>query len=258
MNDLIQINDLSYSYTNIDVLKGITLSMKKGEVLGILGPNGSGKTTLLKIISGILKDYRGSAKINSKEVNSFAPKELAKIVSFVPQEFNPTFNFKCETIVSFGRNPYSNFFGGFTKKDFDIVDNAMIEADVVNLKNRYYFTLSGGEKQRVVIAKTFAQKGHILLLDELTTHLDPGHTQKISSIIMEKIKKENSTTIMVAHDVNEAIAFSQKLIFIKEGKIVAEGKPEDIISEKLIKIVYGAKSLITENPLTKKPYVLYY
>ncbi|MFW6119663.1 MAG: ABC transporter ATP-binding protein [Petrotogales bacterium] len=258
MNKFIQIRDLFYSYTDVNVLKGINLSLKKGEVLGVLGPNGSGKTTLLKIIAGILKDYNGSLKINGKEVKSYSTKELAKIVSFVPQEFNPTFNFKCNTIISFGRNPHINFFGGFTKEDFEIIDHAMSEADVDNLKNRYYFTLSGGEKQRVVIAKTFAQKGQILLLDELTTHLDPGHAQKISRIIMEKIKKESLTTFMVAHDVNEAIAFSQKLVFIKEGDVIAEGKPEDIVSEKLIRTVYGAKSAIIENPLTKKPYVIYH
>ncbi|TYB95663.1 MAG: ABC transporter ATP-binding protein [Kosmotoga sp.] len=258
MNKLIKITNLSYSYTELEVLKKISLSINRGEVLGILGPNGSGKTTLLKIISGILKDYKGFVKIKGKEVRSFSPKELAKIVSFVPQEFNPTFNLKSETIISFGRNPYINFFGGFTKKDFEIIDHAMNEADVLSLKDRDFFTLSGGEKQRVVIAKTFAQRGQILLLDELTTHLDPGHTQKITDIIMGKIKKENLTTIMVAHDVNEAISFSHRLIFVKEGKIIAEGKPEDIISEELIRTVYGAKSLIIENPLTRKPYVIYH
>jgi iron complex transport system ATP-binding protein len=258
MNELISISNLSYSYADIDVLKKINLSINKGEILGILGPNGSGKTTLLKIVSGILKDYRGSVKIKNKEVSSFSPKELARIISFVPQEFNPTFDFKCDTIISFGRNPYIGFFGGFTKRDYEIIDHAMNEADVLNLKDRVFYTLSGGEKQRVVIAKTFAQKGQILLLDELTTHLDPGHTQKITNIIMEKIKKENLTTIMVAHDVNEAIAFSQRLIFIKEGNIIAQGKPKDIITEDLIRTVYEAESLIIENPLTKKPYVIYH
>ncbi|OAA31262.1 ABC transporter [Kosmotoga arenicorallina S304] len=258
MAEALNISNLKYSYGENVALKGVNLSLREGEILSVLGPNGSGKTTLLKVISGILHDYKGSIKLYGKEISRYSVKELAKLVSYIPQEFSPAFDLKCETIVLFGRNPYVKAFKGFVKEDYKIVSESMEKADILDFKERLFRTLSGGERQRVVIAKAIAQKGKLMLLDEFTSHLDPGHSQKLMELVKNMIKQEEITAINIAHDINQAINISDRLAFLKAGRVIAHGRVEDILSVSLIEEVYEARSSIIENPITKKPLVVFY
>ncbi|ACR80290.1 ABC transporter ATP-binding protein [Kosmotoga olearia] len=254
----VRVEGLTYRYTNEEVLKNISFSVEKGKVLSILGPNGSGKSTLLKIIVGILRDYSGSVKILDKEVKEYSIKHLAMIASYIPQEFSPVFDLKNFTIVSFGRNPHLSLFRGLNKRDYEIIEASMKSTEVYEFRERRCSTLSGGEKQRVIIAKSLAQEGQLLLLDEFTTHLDPGHSQKLLDLTLNLIKTNNLTAIMVAHDVNQAIKVSSEIMFLKDGKIISKGHPEEVITEELLEKVYGVKSKIIKNPINGKPLVIFH
>ncbi|AKI96985.1 ABC transporter ATP-binding protein [Kosmotoga pacifica] len=258
MVEVLKAERVKYSYGEIQALNGVSFSLYEGEILSILGPNGGGKSTLLKIVSGILKNYEGSVKLYGKEVSVCSIKELARIISYIPQEFSPAFDLRCETIVLFGRNPHVTALHSFTKDDYKIIEESMKRADALEFRDRLFNTLSGGERQRVVIAKAIAQKGKIMLLDEFTTHLDPGHSQKLIELVKNMMKLEGITAINVAHDINQAINMSDRIAFLKDGKILAVGKAEEILTETLIEKVYDAKSTIIENPLTKKPLVVFY
>jgi len=234
MVEALKIKDLKYSYGEINALNGVNLSLYEGEILSVLGPNGSGKTTLLKVISGILHNYKGSARLYGREISGYSIKELAKLVSYIPQEFSPAFDLKCETIVFFGRNPHIANFKGFGIEDYRIVRESMDKADILDFKDRLFRTLSGGERQRVIIAKAIAQKGKLMLLDEFTSHLDPGHSQKLMELVKTMIKEEGITAINIAHDVNQAVNISDRLAFLKDGRILAIGNAEEVLSESLI------------------------
>jgi iron complex transport system ATP-binding protein len=255
MSKIISIEDLTFSYNKNPVLKNISLQINEGESIGILGPNGSGKTTLLKLISGILNGYSGKIKIFGKNINKFSRKELSQMISYIPQNLNINFDLLVETIVSFGRNPYIGLFKGLEKNDYTRIHNAMKEAEITHLKDRIFNTLSGGEKQRTSVAKSLAQDGNILLLDEFVTHLDPGHAQKILSLTKKLIDERHMTSIGVFHDINRAINICHKLVFLKEGKIQEKIKPENI-SVSLLKYIYEIQIKIIDNPYTGKPYVI--
>lgn len=257
MADAISVKALEFYYGENRILKGIDFNLIKGEILGILGPNGGGKTTLLKIISGILRGYKGSVEVMGKEVESYRRKELAAVVSYVPQAFDPSFELKTKTVVSFGRNPHIGIMKGLSTRDLEKIDRSMEMTDVLEFGNRLFSTLSGGEKQRVIIAKALAQEGQLMLLDEFSAHLDPGHSQKVINMATDLIRREHLTAISVFHDLNQAIGMVDRILFLKNGRVIARGKPEEVITEKLVEEVYGARNVIIENPVNGRPLVLF-
>lgn len=257
MDRAAEIKALRYSYGNGDVLNGIDLNVERGEVIGILGENGSGKSTLLKITAGILRNYRGSVRVFNEEVCRTANKRLARMIAYLPQFFAPTFDLRVRTIVTFGRNPFVGFMKGLTGNDVEIVDRSMKAANVIKLSERLYSTLSGGERQRTVIAKALAQEGKVLLMDEFSAHLDPGHSQKVTKIALELAREKKLSVIAAFHDVNQAISMSDRLLFLKEGNVIALGCPEEVVNESLMKEVYDADTCILENPVNKKPLVIF-
>lgn len=257
MAEAISVDSLNFYYGDNHVLKGVDFNLLRGEILGILGPNGGGKTTLLKIISGILKGYKGSVKVMRKEIDNYHRKELAAVVSYVPQAFVPSFELKTRTVVSFGRNPHIGLMKGLTGRDIEIIDESMARTDVLEFGDRLFSTLSGGEKQRVIIAKALAQEGQLMLLDEFSAHLDPGHSQKVINMATDLIRKEQLTAVAVFHDLNQAIGMVDRLLFLKNGRVVAGGKPEEVVNEKLVEEVYGARNVVIENPINGRPLVLF-
>ncbi len=257
MGKAVDIGNLRFSYGNGDVLNGIDLSVERGEVIGVLGQNGSGKSTMLKIVAGIFKDYRGSVNVFGEEIVSMSNRQIARLIAYLPQFFTPSFDLKVKTIVSFGRNPFIGLMRGLTRDDIEVVNRSMKMADVHQFSERLYSTLSGGERQRSVIAKALAQEGEILLMDEFSAHLDPGHSQKVTKIALELARDKHLTVIAAFHDVNQAVGMSDRLLFLKEGKVVALGKAEEIVTEELMETVYDASTRITENPINKKPLVVF-
>ncbi|AFK07826.1 ABC transporter [Mesotoga sp. HF07.pep.5.2.highcov] len=258
MVEPIQIEGLHFSYGKEEVLRGIDLHLKNGEVLGVLGPNGSGKSTLMSVICGIRKNWSGKISVMGDNLRGLSTKKLARIVSYIPQSFEPSFDLKVETIVSFGRNPHLNGLGNMTNEDYRIIEESMRLTEVYEFKDRPFSTLSGGEKQRVIIAKALAQEGKILLMDEFTTHLDPGHARRVGKIATDLVRAKGLSAIAIFHDINQAVEISDRLLFINNGRVIASGKVWDIVTPEIISLVYGLKSRIMENPISGLPLVVFY
>ncbi|HUM22379.1 ABC transporter ATP-binding protein [Mesotoga prima] len=258
MVEPIQIEGLHFSYGKEEVLRGIDLHLKNGEVLGVLGPNGSGKSTLMSVICGIRKNWSGKISVMGDNLRGLSTKKLARIVSYIPQSFEPSFDLKVETIVSFGRNPHLKGLGNMTNEDYRIIEESMRLTEVYEFKDRPFSTLSGGEKQRVIIAKALAQEGKILLMDEFTTHLDPGHARRVGKIATDLVRAKGLSAIAIFHDINQAVEISDRLLFINNGRALASGKVWDIVTPEIISLVYGLKSRIMENPISGLPLVVFY
>lgn len=258
MTEVIEIDDLAFAYGKEEVLKGINLKLHRGEVLGILGPNGSGKSTLMSVICKIQKNWRGGIRIMGKNLESYTGRKLARILSYIPQIFEPVFDLKVETIVAFGRNPHLKGLSDLSARDYEIVAEAMELTEVEKFKDRLFSTLSGGEKQRVVIAKALAQTGEILLMDEFASHLDPGHARKIGKIATDLVRAKGLSAMSVFHDLNQAIEISDRLAFLKDGKVFVCGNVQEVVNPDVIRQVYGLKAKIITNPVNGLPLVVFY
>jgi len=251
MNTAISIKNISYSYDNSIVLKDLSFDIKKGDFFIIIGPNGSGKTTLMKIFAGIIKNRTGQLKIFNKFIKSYPKKSLAKIIAFVPQMIPLNFPFTVIELVLMGRSPYLGILGFAQQKDMDIAMKAISFAGVEHLINRKINELSGGECQRVFIAKAICQEPEIILLDEPTASLDLAHQIKTMDL-MEKLQEEKGlTVVMVSHDINLAAMYGTSLLLLKNGGIVNIGAPEDVLTFKTLEGAYECKLLVDQSPIGK-------
>jgi len=255
--EILILNNLSYSYTlETKVLKDINFKVHEGELIGIIGPNGSGKTTLLKCIAGVLKNYTGSIKIFGREIKSFNRKELAKIITFVSQNFSPAFDFTVKEIVYMGRIPYHNFFQTSVIGDEEIVESAIFAMDLQGFENRKFNSLSEGEKRRVIFARALAQDTEFLLLDEPFAHLDINYSYETAKLIQTRVKEFGKTIIGVFHNINMASLFCDRIIVMNNGKIVSEGEPEKVYKREVIKEAFKTDCTIIKHPQLGRPQVI--
>lgn len=252
---ILSVKNLDFSYNQNKVLDNISFSVEEGSFISILGPNGSGKSTLVNLISKVLIGYEGKIEVGGRDIRKLNPKDIAKMVAVVPQYTNPGFSFTVSEMVMMGRHPYISRFGTEGKEDFDAVSGAMEKTKILPFANRKFTELSGGEKQRVIMAQALAQDSSILLLDEPTSHLDINFQIEFMNLFLSLNKKENKTIIGIFHDVNLAIQNSKKIMLLKEGRIFNFGSGEDIINRESIKSVFGSDVFIGRNPITKKLYV---
>jgi len=243
----LEINNLSFSYNGFPALEGVKLELGPGEVLGIVGPNGSGKSTLLKCMNRILKTKQNTVLIDGKDVGTIALKELAKMMGYVPQSSRNTFPFTVFDVVLMGRRPYIQWSLG--DRDKEIVAQILEYLGIGNLAMRYFNELSGGEQQKVIIARALAQQPQILLLDEPTTSLDIRHQLEILCILRSLTQNKHCSVIVAMHDLNLASRFSDRMLILKKGCIFAVGNPESVITEENIEAVYGIKSRVTSSVL---------
>ncbi len=251
----IEANRIKFSYNTVEIIKDVSLVLEQGEFLGIIGPNGAGKSTVLRILCGILKPKHGFVNIFDKNIATINSKMVAQQIGFVPQETHFALDFLVEDIVLMGRYPYLRSFQKEGRYDYQMCEQVLKEADVLELRKRPINALSSGERQRVVIARTLAQEPKILLLDEPTSHLDLYH----QFTIMELLKKLNSqgiSIIIVNHDLNLASLYCHKLILMHQGTVYAAGAPQTLINEKILKDVYGAKVRVINHPDKKVPQIL--
>ncbi|MGM0640019.1 MAG: ABC transporter ATP-binding protein [Thermotogota bacterium] len=255
---MIKINNLVFSYGDTFTLNIENLKIKSGERISIIGPNGSGKTTLIKIISRLINDYQGDIFIKNKNIKRFSNKELSRNLAVVPQEFNTIFSYDVESIVSTSRLPYAKKFSLFENNiDKNIIDKSLKYTDLKNMKNKTFSNLSGGEKQRVMIARAFAQETDILLLDEFTSHLDPGHTDLLIKLVEKFSDSLNKTVISIFHDINLASFFSNRILVMKDGKIFKDGAPKEVITKEIIKEAYDFEGYIIDHPVKHVPQILF-
>jgi len=254
---VIQTKNLNWDYNGIKVLDNVSIDIRFGTFTGILGPNGAGKTTLLKQILNLLQVEKKSILIRGTDIKSYSRKEISKIEAYVPQNVKIDFNFTVEQIVLMGRTPFMGRFDRESQKDIQIAEWAMKETGVLNFKDKLITHLSGGELQRVVIARALTQEPVIMALDEPTSHLDIHHQINILSILRTLAKREGLTIVAVLHDFNHALEYCDNLFLLDQGKIVNSGPPEDVITPKVMKDIYNLNVKITRNPFTGNPYMVH-
>ncbi len=255
MNPAITVSNLSLSFGKRNVLRHLSFSVEKGDFFIIIGPNASGKTTLMKLMAGILKPQKGQIEILGLPNRSYTPKALAREVAFVPQRLPVDLPFTVGEAVLLGRAPYQGALGIERERDLEIAQQAMQFTEVVHLSGSTLGQLSGGEQQRVFIARAICQEPEIMLLDEPTAALDLAHQVKVMDL-MEKLKKEKGiTVIMISHDVNLAAMYGDQVLLLKDGEIVCRGEPRDVLSFQKLEETYGCRLLVDESPLGGFPRV---
>ncbi len=253
---MVRVEDLSFSFGKVPTIKGVSFSVKKGEFFCIAGSNGAGKSTLLRLLARIYKPRSGKVVIKDRNVWLYSQKEFAKIVAVVSQ--NPSFEFmKVEEFVGLGRIPHFKGLQLFEKKeDKKKIERAINLCGLEKLKNSYITEISGGERQLVFIARALAAEPEILLLDEPLSNLDIHHQERILHLLLNLKNKFDLTVIAVLHDLNIASEFCDRLMFLKEGRVVCSGKPEEVVKDLFVRETFLlADPIIFENPISKKPYL---
>lgn len=248
--NILEIKNILYSIENTKILKDISFRCQSGEIIGIIGPNGSGKTTLLKTINGINSIEKGDILLNNRNIKDYKEKELARDISFMNQNTNIEFDFPCIDIVILGRYPYLTRFQEYSKKDVEIAEKYMKITDTLKFRDKSILQLSGGERQRVLFAKILTQESQVILLDEPTASLDMRYEEELLQEILKQ-KDEEKIIILVIHNLRTAIKYCSRLILLSNGAIVKDGKIEEVITEENLNNVYGVKTKVYYNKISK-------
>ncbi|AFQ42596.1 ABC transporter ATP-binding protein [Desulfosporosinus meridiei] len=244
----LQVESLSFSYDHKAIIEDICLNVKKGEFVGLIGPNGSGKSTILKNLYRALQPDRGEVKLDGENLFKLTHKQAATKIGVVGQENALPFDFKVEEIVAMGRSPHKKLFAGDSPEDKEIVRQALAYLRMEDMAKKNYLKLSGGEKQRVLIARAIAQKTDFLILDEPTNHLDIGYQLQI----LDFVKRLQATVLTAIHDLNIAALYCDRIYVLKEGKIYTRGTAEEVLTPEIIFEVYGIKADVIIHPFTQK------
>ena len=240
------------------VLNAVTCSIDSGKILGILGPNGSGKSTLLKLLARVLRPRSGTVELFGNPLSRLSQVEVAKQVALVPQETMQIFPFTIAEMVLMGRFPHHRGWGGWHWEDSDdwrIAHQAMEDLDVLHLGSRLVTDVSGGERQRAVIARALTQIPQVLLLDEPTAFLDLHHQLDIARILRRLNRERGLTVILVSHDLNLASQYCDRLMLLRHGQVVEVGSPLEVLRPDLLESVYGCQVLVDGHPQSGLPRV---
>ena len=255
-NTIITIDNFSFSIKNNVILEDVSLKVNEGDYLSIIGPNGVGKTTLLKCLIRIFTGGKGTINLAGKSLNSYTQRELAKLISYVPQSDGRSLDFTVNEFVMMGRYPYFSPFSSVSKEDREAVSEALASTETEHLADRYLNTLSGGERQIVFIAAAIAQGSRIFLLDEPTTFLDPRHQSDIHKILKRVNSEYGITIVSVTHDINNAILLSNHIIVLKEGTVAFSGAPSEVMCNKVLERIYEKTFLFVNHPVTGQPVII--
>ena len=258
------LKNVSFSYSrgkraeSEAVLKELSCLILSGRVLGILGPNGSGKSTLLKLLARVFYPQNGTIDLLGKSLSGLSQVDVAKRVALVPQETLQVFPFTIAEMVLMGRSPHHQGWGGWhweDSQDWSVAQKAMDELDVAHLGDRLVTEVSGGERQRAVIARALVQEPQILLLDEPTAFLDLHHQLDIARIIKRLNRERGLTVVLVSHDLNLASQYCDQVLLLNHGRLAAMGTPQTVIQPKIIEAVYGCSVLVDRHPQSGLPRV---
>jgi len=247
----ITIKSLTFGYNGSMILDGLNLVVEDSEVLGLVGPNGSGKTTLIKCMDKILKP-KGSILIDGRDIDTVSRTELAKRLGYVPQSSSTPLATTVFDTVLMGRRPHISW--RVSDSDLDKVADILGLLHLENLAMRDFSQLSGGQKQKVLIARALAQEPEVLLLDEPTSSLDMKHQLEVMETIASLVKEKKISAIMALHDLNLASTFADKLAILKDGRIYAAGEPADLLNAANIREVYGVEAIVMNN--LNRPYII--
>ena len=244
---LIATKGLNFAYADEPVIRDISLNFQAGEFTGVIGPNGSGKSTLLKLIGGILPSPSETVFFKNRELSHYKKKDLAVSIAWIPQEKQMAFSFKVIDIVLMGRHPYLSPLSFEGEDDYRIAEEAMRQTQVLEFANRSFNEISGGEKQRVMIASAITQKPEVMLLDEPTSALDIKYQVEILSILKRLNEQENKSLILAMHDLHLASKFCKRLVLLNEGQVFCEGTPAEVLKKEILEEVYEVKVKIFQD-----------
>ena len=248
----LSIEKIHFSYEDVQVLRDVSFTVNTPGLVGIIGPNGSGKSTLIKNILDFLQPDSGRVMYNCRSVSELNLIEKARTMSYVPQSITPNFSHTVFYTVLMGRKPYIGW--SYAEDDKAVAENTLKQMNLYTLRNRMFSTLSGGEKQKVLLARAIAQDCELMLLDEPTSNLDLRHQQEVLTYLCRLSIDNQVTILMVIHDLNLASMFCDRLIMFNEGEKVVEGAPSQVITKELMKSVYNVDVEIIYNE--DKPHIL--
>lgn len=246
---VLKIQDLTAGYRSKAILEQISFSVGKGELVSLVGPNGAGKSTLLKTIRGLLPALSGKIILQGKEIKSFSERDFARQAGFLQQQTRVPFAYSVREVVRTGRYPYLQWWQQTGRKDEEIVRACLAYTGVLDFIDCPVQELSGGQRQRVFLAKVLAQQTPLLLLDEPATGLDLMYQEEIFRFCRE-LCQAGRTILMVVHELSLAARFSSRLILLANGRMLADGSPEEVINPELLTQAYGVPIEVKENPLT--------
>lgn len=253
---MLDIQGLSVGYQHRLVLQDIDMEVQAGELVAVIGPNGAGKSSLLKAVSGFLPATAGKVLVDGKQVNRLDAATRARMLSVVPQAHSLPSDFQVFQTVLLGRTPYLGWLGQAGAKDYALVEKAMMQTDTLHLGDRLMGELSGGEQQRVLLARALAQAAPVMLLDEPTNHLDIRHQTEFLTL-MRRLAKENGLTVLAAlHDLNLTALYADRVAILSRGWLKALGTPEQVFTDEILSDVYGTSLRVVSHPELGLPLVL--
>ena len=245
--------DLHISYGGPKIIEGLNVTIPNGEVTAIIGPNGCGKSTLLRALARILTPDKGIVFLDGIDIGNIPTREVARKLGILTQNQRAPEAVSVSDLVRRGRYPHQRIFDQWSKEDEKAVDHALEITGLSEYKEKHVDELSGGQKQRVWIAMILAQDTNLMLLDEPTTHLDMPHQIEILEMLVKLSVDEDRTVVLVLHDINMAARYCSNLIALKEGKILATGRPSKVVTTEMVESIFGLKALIIEDPVTGSP-----
>lgn len=253
---MIRMTGITKSFGQIQVLDRLNLNVKQGEFIGLLGPNGSGKSTLLRILSGVEHPDEGRVELREKSVYDYPRKQLAKWLAVLEQDALPAIGFTAKEVIEMGRYPFQNWLGEDKGNGSELIDSIIDRLNLQEIADRQVDVLSGGQRQRVALGRVMAQEPLLLLLDEPTTFLDITYQLQMMDYIRKWQIECGLTVIAVLHDLNLAAHYCTRLLMLKEGALVADGTPDEIMTSELIDLVYGTAPIVLPHPVNGVPQIL--
>ena len=240
-----EVKNLSFSYGSNQILSDISLTIPRGKITTIMGANGCGKSTLFSLMTKNLTPGKGKILLEEKSIKKYSLSEFARKVSIVHQHNSAAEDITIERLVSYGRTPYQKMLGGKSEEDERLIEQALQVTGLLDLRDREIGRLSGGQRQRVWIAMALAQNTELLFLDEPTTYLDIRYQLEILELVKKLNEEFDITIVMVLHDINQTIYFSDKIIGLQGGHVAIEGAPDQVITEESIQKLYGVHLMVT-------------
>ena len=254
---MIEVTKLGCAYDDKMVLRELDLSLAGDEFTVLVGPNGAGKSTLVYVLLGFLPALEGEIRLQGKLLNAYKRSELARLIAFVPQESVFQFDYPVRDIVLMGRYPYLGLMQSWLPADLEAVEEVLEQLQLSDLADRFYSQLSGGEKQRVLIARALAQNTPYIFLDETLSQLDINHQVEIMALLQRIVRDNGKGILLISHNLNLGANFADRMVFLARGKVLGSGTPEEMMRPELLRELFGMELQTMLNPASGKPNLLY-